>query len=133
METDFRSLIAGDPAVAALVAARIYPSTYAQAKDNPCVRYRKVTGTIGLHMRGSDGLGDDLMQIDVRALTALSAIAVKDAIIAKLHGFAGVSGNTEFLVIGLRDDRGVGFEKTDAEQFYTASLDFNVSWRRLNP
>ena len=133
MENDFRALMAGDPAIAALVVARIYPATYSQSTVNPCIRYRKITGSIGLHMQGTDGLGSALMQVDVRALTAVSALAVKEAVIAKLHGFKGVSGSTEFLVIALNDDRGVAFEKTDAEEFYTASLDFDLSWRRLNP
>ena len=56
METDFRSIIADDPAVKALVSTRIYPATYSQGAANPAVRYQKVTGSIGLHMQGSDGL-----------------------------------------------------------------------------
>jgi hypothetical protein len=109
-----------------LVDTRIYPATYAQAKADPAIRYQKITGAIGLHMQGSDGLSTDLMQVDVRALTAASALAVRDAIVTLLHGFQGVQGATDFKLIALRDDRGVQFEKTEAASYYTASLDFDV-------
>jgi len=126
VENDFRALLAGNTALIALVGARIYPSTYAQGATNPCIRYRKITGSTGLHMQGSDGLSEDLMQVDVRATTKASATAVRDAVKALLHGFAGLQGSTDFRVIEIRDDRGVIFETTGAEEFYSASVDFDV-------
>ena len=136
MEIDFRAILASNAGVLAVVGNNpgpkpatgpsIYPSTYATGCAPPAIRYAKVTGAPGLHMGGTDGLSVDLMQIDVRALTAASAFAVKDAVISKLHAFTGVQGTTDFRLIALRDDRGVQFETTGQENFYTASLDFDV-------
>jgi len=126
METDFRTLLADDAAVSALVLTRIYPATYPQAAADPCIRYAKISGAIGMHMKGSDGLATDLMQVDVRAATALEAIALRDAIVAKLHAFSGLQGATLFDLIALRDDRGIRFEATAPTSYYTTSLDFDV-------
>jgi hypothetical protein len=126
METDFKNLLTGDPAILALVSTRIYPSTYAQASSDPAARYQKITGNMGLHMQGSDGLSTDLMQVDVRSGTAAESLALKSAIVARLHGFEGLQGSTNFRLIALRDDRGIKFEKTDSKSYYTASLDFDV-------
>jgi hypothetical protein len=129
METDFRALLAGDGTLAGLVSSRITPSTYAQGTSANAVRYQKVTGSTGLHMQGSDGLNSALMQVDVRAANAIEALAIRDAIVSLLHGFRGEQGTTAFQLIQLRDDRGVSFEETGAEKFYTTSLDFDV-WSR---
>lgn len=124
METDFRSILADDATLVGLVSTRIYPSTYPQDVTEPCVRYQKITGAIGLHMQGSDGFSEDLMQVDVRALTKASADAVRAAIIAALHAYAGTEGTTRFQLIALSSDRGVRFESTGPKTYYTASLDF---------
>lgn len=132
METDFRALLAGDVAIIRLVAGRIYPAAYAQNAADPCVRYQKISGSIGLHMQGSDGLSTDLMQIDVRAAAgssgegAAKALAIRDALVALLHGYRGLVGSTQFQLIALRDDRGVQFETSGAKSYYTTSLDFDV-------
>jgi hypothetical protein len=126
MEIDFRALLAADPEVAADVGTRIYPSTFAQATGDPCIRYQLVSGVVGLHMQGSDGLDEATMQVDIRGLTAASVFKVRDAVRTLLHGFRGSVGNTDFRLISLSSDRGVSFDKTDAEAFYLASLDFTV-------
>lgn len=129
MEADFRALLATDATLIGLVSTSIYPSTYAQAATSPAVRYFKVTGAPGLHMQGSDGLSSDLMQVDARADTASSALAVRDALVARLNTFRGIQGATDFQLISLRDDRGVQFDNTGPQSFYTASLDFDC-WSR---
>lgn len=129
MENDFRALLATDATIIGLVAARIYPAVYAQNATDPAIRYQKITGAPGLHMRGSDGLSADLMQVDVRAATAAEVLSIRDAIVNRLHAFSGLQGPTDFLVIALRDDRGVKFEKTEPKAYYTASLDFDVHSR----
>jgi hypothetical protein len=129
MENDFKALLASDPTIAGIVSARIYPSTYAQNAAGPAMRYQKITGSIGMHMEGSDGLSTDLMQVDVRAELAADVFALRNAIVAALHGFSGTKGNTTFQLIELRDDRGTSFETTGAQNFYTRSMDFDVSSR----
>jgi hypothetical protein len=129
MEADFRALLAETPAVSTLVADRIDPSTFAQATDNPCIRYQRVGGALGLHMGGGDGLDDATVQVDIRGLTAASVLDVHEAVVGLLHGWRGNKGDTNFRLIALSSDRGVSFDKTDAQEFYLASLDFNV-WSR---
>jgi hypothetical protein len=130
MEIDFVALLEEAPAVSQLVADRLYPSTFDQATADPCIRWQKVTGAPGLHMGGSDGLDEATMQIDLRGLTAASVLEVRDAVVRLLHGWRGNKGDTDFRLIALTSDRGVSFDKTDAEAFYLASLDFDV-WSRV--
>lgn len=131
METDFRALLAGHAQLIALVSTRIYPSTYAQGTDDPCIRFQKISGGPGLHMQGSDGLSNDLMQVDIRARSALSALAVRDVLMALLHPYRGVVGGTDFRVIALVEggDRGIRHEKPNDTDYYTNSLDFRI-WSR---
>lgn len=134
MEADFLAVLKSDATILGLVTTagvtRIYPSTYAQATANPAIRYMKVTGTIGLHMRGSDGLSDAIVQVDARSSVSFAqALSIRDALVAKLHGFSGVQGGTDFDRIGLSSDRGVQFDDTGAVKYWTASLDFNVTSR----
>ncbi|MFA5897935.1 MAG: DUF3168 domain-containing protein [Hyphomicrobium sp.] len=126
MEIDFRAILAGDVALIGLVSTRIYPSTYPQSATDPCIRYTKITGSDALHMQGADGLDFSLMQLDVRAASAASALAVRNALRALLNPFSGIQGATDFRLITLRDDRGIRFELTGAQEFYTISLDFDV-------
>jgi hypothetical protein len=133
METDFRAILAGDATISGLVTTagvtRIYPSAYAQGAASPALRYMRVSGAPGLHMRGSDGLDSALMQVDCRAASAASALAVRDALVAKLHGFSGAQGGSYFQLIALQSDRGVRFDDTGPTAYYTASLDFEC-WSR---
>lgn len=139
METDFYALLVGHVALTALVPAnRITPSQYTQATGNPCVRYTKIDGITGLHMRGSDGLTSSLMQIDIRGVSAASVLAVRNVLIGShgegglLHPYRGIEGGTVFQLIQLRSDRGVQFEKPGAVEYYTCSLDFDI-WSRAVP
>ena len=126
MENDLLALLAADAAIALLVADRIYPAIYPQGVADPAIRYQKVAGSIGLYMQGSDGLSSDLVQVDIRAKSAQSALDVRAVVIAKLHSLSCVQGATDFRLIALRADRGVQFEKTDTASYFTALLEFDV-------
>jgi hypothetical protein len=133
MESDFRAILIGHASLIALVPkGRIYPGNYAQGAASPAIRYAKVSGVTGLHLKGSDGLSETLMQIDVRSAVRpgvaanVEVLAVRDVLVALLHPYRGLVGTTDFRLIHLNNDRGVDFEKTDATQFYTTSLDFTV-------
>lgn len=131
MEQDFYTLLSTDASLIALVDDRIDPSVFSQGTGNPCIRYQKVTGGPGIHHGGSDGLSSDLMQVDVRARTAASALAVRDAMVALLHPYTGTVGNTDFLLIYLVEggDRGIRHEKPNDVDYYIASLDFRIQSR----
>ena len=129
LEADFRAILAGHAPLTALVSTRIFPTTYPQTAANPAIRYTKVSGTIGLHMQGSDGLTETLMQIDVRAATFASMIGVRNVLVALLHPYRGIVGTTDFRLISLANDRGAQFEKPDAIEYHTTSLDFSIFHR----
>lgn len=129
MEADFKALLSAHASLTALVSNRIYPTTYPQAAVSPAIRYTKISGQIGLHMQGSDGLSDTLMQVDVRASTFASLMSVRNALVGLLHHYRGIVGATDFRLISLATDRGARFEKPDAVEYHTTSLDFSI-WSR---
>lgn len=136
MENDFFALLSGYSALTDLVpAAKITPVQYSQGAVGTLVRFTKITGAGGLTMRGSDGLAASLMQIDVRAATYGEVLAVRNVLIGRnssgglLHPYRGTVGDTVFQLIRLNSDRGVDLEKTDAQDFHTTSLDFDI-WSR---
>lgn len=136
MEDDFYALLAGHVQLTSLVPAnKITPSVYSQGLTGTVIRYQVIDGVTGLHMRGSDGLTSSLMQIDIRAGSVAAAKAVRAVLIGShgtgglLHPYRGIVGNTQFQVISLRSDRGIRHEKPGSQDFYTASLDFDI-WSR---
>jgi len=136
MEDDFYALLAGHVPLTTLVAAnKITPSNYAQGVAGTVIRYQVIDGATGLHMRGSDGLTSSLMQIDIRAGGVAAVKAVRAVLIGVhgtgglLHPYRGIVGDTQFKVINLRSDRGIRHEKPGSQDFYTASLDFDI-WSR---
>lgn len=150
MEADFKAILAGHAALLEVIGINlgtgvngpaagpsIYPSAYAQGCLDPCIRYQKIAGGPGLHMQGSDGLSNDLVQIDIRGRTAASVIAVRDVLLGAhgtgglLHPYVGIEGSTNFQLIRLAEggDRGIRHEKPNDVDYYTASLDFRV-WSR---
>ena len=129
MENDFRAILAGDVKLIGLVGARITPVVYEQGVAGNAVRFSKVTGADALHMQGKDGLNVSVMQVDVRASKVAEVLAIRDALRELLDPYSGLQGGTDFLLISLRDDRGVQFDTTGAQEFYTTSLDFDVHSR----
>jgi len=133
MEADFYAILTGHTALTNLVpATKITASNYKQGATGTLIRYSKVSGITGIHMTGSDGLSDSLMQIDIRGLASSGigpVMAVRDVLVAVLHPYRGIQGSTDFQVINLTNDRGVQFEKPDTVEYFTCSLDFNV-WSR---
>lgn len=129
MDADFRAILAGHAALTNLVSTRIYPVQYPQAAASPAVRYTVINAAPGLHMQGSDGLTETLMQIDVRATTFASSVAIRDVLVALLHPYRGLVGNTDFRLIRLSSDRGAQFEKPANFEYFTTSLDFQI-WSR---
>lgn len=125
-DADFRAILANHAPLIAHVGTRIYPVNFPQAVEHPAVRYNKINGNIGLHMQGSDGLPDTLMQIDVRGTTALSVITVRDILVELLHAYRGTQGSTDFRIVYLNADRGLRHEKPNNVDLYIATLDFSI-------
>lgn len=90
MEAAIRALLAGYAPLTSLVGGsstpRIVWNHLPQATARPAVVLYKISGAEGLTYSGPDGLAEARIQIDVQALTPNSMWAIRDAIIAKLHG-----------------------------------------------
>lgn len=123
MEAALRALLIGYAPLTALVpAARIVWNHLPQATTRPAIVMFKITGTPGIHMQGSDRLSDNIVQIDVQAITVTSMWAIRDQLITRLHGyrddtFKGIFANSE--------DQG-SEELTGGGLVHRARLDFNV-------
>lgn len=128
MEADLLALLVDTAEVAGLVEDRISWAAVPQGEADPNLVLYKVTGAPGLHMRGTDGLEAALVQMNIRALSFASMIAVRNSVVGLLHGYRGIKGDTEFQQIALRDER-QGSAKPETTLYYTDQLDFDV-WSR---
>lgn len=123
MQAAFRTLLTGDAPFAALVSTRIYWNALPQAVTRPAVVMFLVTGAEGLAHDGPDGLASYIVQVDVQALTVTSMWAIRDAIVAKLHGYK----DSTFRLIRHDSERQSAEELAGAGSLiHRASLDFTV-------
>lgn len=123
MESAFRALLSGYTPLTALVSTRIFWNHIPQATTRPAVVLYKITGAEGLTHSGPDGLASNIVQIDVQALTVTSMWAIRDAIIAKLHGYKDAT----FPLIEKQSERQSAEELAGAgDLIHRASLDFSV-------
>ena len=130
MDEALIALLLASPAVTALIgegdSSRLYWDTIGQAKANPAVVLYKISGIPDYSHRGPGGLVQSRVQVDCRAKTRASALAVARAIEGVLSGYRGKIAGIRFgsiLKVGERST----FEKTEAEAFYIMSADF-VIW-----
>lgn len=123
MEAALRALLTGYAPLTALVpGARIVWNHLPQATTRPAIVLFRVAGTPGITMQGSDGLTGATVQIDVQALTVTSMWAVRDALVARLHGHRDAT----FRGIFQQSERQTSEELTGGGLVHRASLDFAV-------
>lgn len=96
MHEDFRSLLADDPAVAALAGTRITWGLVPQASSDPSIVLHEISADPNYTMAGQDDLVPTRVQVDCRGTTFASALALARAVRAKLSGFRGTKGATFF-------------------------------------
>lgn len=132
MEAEFRSILANDAAVAALVAARLYWGIIPQAATDPCIRLTKVNRIADAHHGGASGLDSTLVQVDIRtkhidgsAAPFAQAVAIRDAVVTKLHAKRLTQDGIEFKSILLTSERHRA-EKPDTTLYHTIQLDFEM-------
>lgn len=129
METEFRALLTGDAAITALVGSRIYWNAIPQGTVDPCVVMYVVSRQADIHHGGANGLNSWLVQIDVRSSgdsePYSAALAVRDAIVARLHAKRLSEGKIAFKAIVLRDEQHTS-EKPQDKLFHRIRLDFEV-------
>lgn len=123
MEAALRALLTGYAPLTALVpGARIVWNHLPQKTTRPAVVLYRVAGAPGLTMQGSDRLTDATVQIDVQALSVTSMWAIRDALVARLHGHRDAT----FLGIFQQSERQTSEELTGGGLVHRASLDFAV-------
>ena len=123
MEAALRTLIIGYAPLTALVpAARIVWNHLPQATTRPAIVLYKVSGAPGITMQGSDGLTGSIVQIDVQALTVISMWAIRDQLLALLHGHL----DDDFPGIFLSSERQDSDTLAAGTLVHRASLDFNI-------
>jgi hypothetical protein len=136
MEAALVSLMLADAGVTAKLGDRLHWNIFPQGVGSPTARLARIGGAVGYTMRGSDGLDDAQVQIDIRArapdgndaagfkLAYDAARAVK----ALLSGYRGPHAGVRFGGIFLTAERSYA-DKADTELFHVISLDFDV-WSR---
>lgn len=96
MEADLRAMLISDPALKALVNDRIYWDQLPQTAQRPCIVMYVISGTVGYHMQGPDGLNETRVQFDCQAVLTSDKWAVANALETLLSGYRGTVGGTYF-------------------------------------
>ena len=122
MESSLRALLTGCAPLTALVSTRIVWNHLPQDTTRPAVALYRITGAEGLAHDGPDGLASHIVQIDVQALTVTSMWAIRDAIIAKLHGYK----DSTFRLIRHDSEDQSSEELAGGSLIHRARLDFTV-------
>ncbi len=128
METDLVALVAGDTALSALVGTRIAWNAVPQGEADPNIALFQVVSGAGYTTHGADDLQRTVVQANIRALTYTSALAVRDALRARVSGYRGRVGATQFGGIFIRAERHRS-EKPNDILFHQIQVDIEI-WSR---
>jgi hypothetical protein len=125
MEVALRALLVAYAPLTALVGSRITWNEIPQGAADPNVSLFNILPGASYTYAGPSSLRGALVQINVRAQSFASAVAVRDAIEARLSGFKGAQGGVEFGGIFLRSVRSAK-EKPTTVEYHTFQMDFEV-------
>lgn len=128
MQSEFRSLLADDAAISALVGSRIYWNAIPQSATDPCVVMYVISRDADAHHGGASGLDSWLVQMDIRSAGGSqpydTAVAVRNAVVTKLHAKRHLQGGLK-MVTQLQNERHTS-EKPQTTLYHRISLDFSV-------
>jgi len=105
VEEAMRALLLADPAVSALVAARIYPAPLPQGPTLPALCYQRISATRTRSQEGPSGRARARFQVDAWASTYDAARAAAAAVRRACDGFRGVVSGVELQEVQLATDR----------------------------
>jgi len=126
MEAALRALLVGDTTLAGLVDAdSIVWNHLPQATRRPAIALYRISGGPGIHMLGSDRLENGRVQLDIQALSVASMWAIRDAVLALMHGYR----DEEFRGIFLLNQQQSDEKLTDNILIHRCRMDFDV-WAR---
>lgn len=127
MQSDFRSILANDAGVSALVGAKIYWSEIPQGKQRPVICLHLVSEINTHTTSGTVDQEDATVQIDCWAETLTDAIAVSDAVKTALDGYSGTEGSTTFQGVFKRSERQDFSKPSNGNgKFHRVSSDYQV-------
>lgn len=124
-----RAYLLADPAIAAIVANRVFATVIPQGVNSASVVVSLISGRGDHHMEGASGLGRSRLQVDAWAPGADVATALGNAVRDRIDGFRGVMGEGDAAVtvqgIFLADERD-GYD--DATKLYRLGRDYFVDF-----
>ena len=115
--------LAADAAVAAIVAARIYPRTLPQGCTLPAIRFKRVSGV----KDRVAAIVDSRWQFDCVAGTDIVAANLAAAVTAALHRYSGTVSGTELLWGNQEDEYDLDVTQNTHE--YVSSVDVRIVYR----
>lgn len=125
------SLLAGDPAVSAMVEDRIYPETAPQGESRARLTYQRISGQRVKSLDGPTGLAGPRFQVDCWAATKAESIDLARAVEKALDGFKATVEGVEIQGIFMDDERDGQLAPAhgDEEGDRRVSLDFFI-WHK---
>lgn len=126
------ALLLSDPAIAALVATRIYPGARPQGSSLAALVLNKISGAPVYTDDGESALTSMRVQIDAWGATYTEAELLARGVKARLSGFVGIQGAIDFrntLIDAERDLRETGSNEPAYE--FRTSVDFIVWYREI--
>lgn len=121
-----------DPAVAALVADRIYPVIAPASASLPFVTWRRQAVTRQMTLGGPLGMPSVSLAVDMYGETYLGVREIADKVRAVLDGFRGDSGNYISVSIVSLESESDGFIQLaggDLPPVYSVTQTYNVLWQ----
>jgi len=139
---DFRSFLAADAAITALVGTapttRIYPLSLPQRPTLPALTYSWISATRIPVMDAPIGMASPRVQVDCWADTYLVAVELFEAVRQRLDGFKGTMGSPGTLVHGAFLDSERDFYEATVEAgtgsgrgIYRRSADYLIHYEEL--
>lgn len=128
MEEALIALMLANAGVSTVLSTRIYWGRKPQADPaKPYAVLQKISGVPDVHMRGTSGLIESRVQVDVYGDTYTSALAAHGAIVSLLCGYSGTVSQTNFQGIFLDADRDLpAADAGEVSILFRKSLDFII-------
>ena len=114
---------------------RVFPKFAPQGAALPHLIYFVVSDVPGLHLRGSDGVSNARIQLDVYGDSEAQVDAEREKLHDLLHGFAGKMGNVVVKQAFLEDQSGAHEPPTDAADlgYHRETTDLLARYERRVP
>jgi len=129
---DFREKVLAAPAVAAIVARRMYPNYFPEGTPFPAITYANTSAIRLISFDGPIGYTTARLSVGAWADTYADAETLADAVRKSVNGFRGTFGSTFFQAIKCENNLDTFGEGADQEAsspgVHRVILDFAVSF-----